>query len=369
MEDAFKSYIMKRLARQVGLSKALRERDKAENLQWLKSDERILLMRHSLKSPDFYREFLDWLSLNFPGIRSHFELSTIDNGQKPDPAGYRLFVPWLQDPIQQWSMSTYDRACALAEAFKKQGVPVINTPRCLEHSAKSITANVARALGIHAARMIPLSAGGSLDSAIEELGLPLILRSDWGHGGKIFLVDRPGEISGRTVSEIDHPITIEYIDTRGPDGLFRKYRYLAAGDRGINVHLIASEYWKVRGDCKVTNDALGDEEFLFITAPNPHTAIFHRLQTELGFDFVAFDYSYDRQGALVIWEANPYPHIVFGSIEPALRYRLLAIHRSFALMAMFYLTKAKINKQGELETLIAENVHSVAMFSGLMLPA
>ena len=98
-------------------------RDAALNRRWRHPEPGILLVRHARKNPWFYGEFLDWLALNFPQVRSRFELALLDSGRTSAPSGCRLLVPWLQDPIQHWSPRAYDQACGLAERFTAQAFP------------------------------------------------------------------------------------------------------------------------------------------------------------------------------------------------------------------------------------------------------
>ena len=41
--------------------------------------------------------------------------------------------------------------------------------------------------------------------------------------------------------------------------------------------------------------------------PDPNHEVFQRVRRGLGLDFLAIDYSYDRQGKPVIWEINVLP--------------------------------------------------------------
>ena len=49
---------------------------------------------------------------------------------------------------------------------------------------------------------------------------------------------------------------------------------------------------------------------------------------------MAFDYSYDHTGRLVVWEGNPFPHIQFGSHHR--QYRWPAVERGLAAMTRLY---------------------------------
>jgi hypothetical protein len=265
-------------------------RDALLNRRWRHAEPGILVVRHAAKTPWFYREFLDWMALNFPEVRSRFTLSMLDG--IGDPSRFQLLVPWLQDPVQHWSPPAYDQACALADRFGARGVPVINPPAALTNAAKSHTLATARSLGIRAARTAPAAGLDDLPRAASDLGFPFIIRPDWGHGQQGVRVAGQADLracDSARLAAMETPLAIQFIDTTGPDGLYRKYRYLAAGDQGVNVHLLVSAHWEVRGDCKIMDRATMAEELAFITAPNPHAHVFDRLRRALELDLVAFD--------------------------------------------------------------------------------
>lgn len=329
--------------------------DAALNRRWRNGQPDILLLRHPQKGPWFYRQFLDWLGANFPQVRRRFELALLGQGDAIDPSRYRLLVPWLQDPVQAWSMKGYAQACWLAARFEAQDLPVVNKPAALANSAKSTMLDTTRALGIRAARNIPIGCVADLHRAAGELGYPFIVRPDQGHGLKGLRIECHADIdriSERALLAIGKPVAIEFIDTVSADGLFRKFRYLAAGDKGVSVHLIASRHWEVRGDSKVLTAALAAEERDFISRHNRDAPTFDALGRALDFDFAAFDYAYDPAGNLVVWEANPYPAIVFGRESEALRFRAVAVHRCFAAMAALYLSRAGLDVPTELAALV-----------------
>lgn len=331
--------------------------DAALNRRWRNGQPDILLVRHPQKGPWFYRQFLDWLGANFPQVRQRFELALLGQGDAIDPSRYRLLVPWLQDPVQAWSMKAYAQACSLTARFEVLGLPVVNKPATLANSAKSTMLETTRALGIKAARNFPIGCVADLHRAAGELGYPFIVRPDQGHGLKGLRIERRGDIDGiseRALTAIGKPVAIEFIDTVSADGLFRKFRYLAAGDTGVSVHLIASRHWEVRGDSKVMTEALASEEQDFISRHNRDAPPFDALRRALEFDFAAFDYAYDPGGNLVVWEANPYPSIVFGRESEALRYRSVAVHRSFAAMTALYLSRAGLDVPSELAALVSD---------------
>ncbi len=51
------------------------------------------------------------------------------------------------------------------------------------------------------------------------------------------------------------------------------------------------------------------EELRFVGAPCAEHDILDAARRELEFDIAAFDYSFDANGEIVVWEANPFPDL------------------------------------------------------------
>jgi hypothetical protein len=131
----------------------------------------------------------------------------------------------------------------------------------------------------------------------------------------------------------------EYVDVRSADGWYRKCRYFMAGSRGSPRHLIVSPNWEVRPANRVRTKATREEELAFVTAACPHHALFDAARLALEFEIAAFDYSYDANGGLVVWEVNPYPDISRPPGEVG-DYLAPAVERSYAILADFYAERA-----------------------------
>jgi hypothetical protein len=67
----------------------------------------------------------------------------------------------------------------------------------------------------------------------------------------------------------------------------------------------------------------------------------------LGLELVAFDYGVTAAGELIIWEANPFPHIKFSSNK--LAYRNAALHRTMHAILHLYLTTAGLTVPSQIE--------------------
>ncbi len=99
-----------------------------------------------------------------------------------------------------------------------------------------------------------------------------------------------------------------------------------------------SAEWITRGENRVITPETRDEELRYITQPDPNHDALQRARRALGLDLVAFDYGYTPDGRMIVWEANPFPTIVFGTRR--LIYRNPAIHRTLLAIVRMYLAAA-----------------------------
>jgi len=335
-------------------SKPLAEhlRDARHNLTSASVTPRVMLVRHPTNRVRFYQVFLDWVSLNFPECLVHFELRLLPCTVRQG-AGVALCVPWLQDPVEDWSQATYRHADALEATCNTHGVSTINPVDRLVNASKiEGTRRIAQA-GFRTPRMVLIQDIEAFKRDAGGLTFPICVREDRGHQKPILRVENLRELENLALEGFERPIGVEIVDVSGPDGLYRKYRYIAAGDHGVSHHLQITPHWVTRGEDRIANDATKAEELAYVNAPDPHHARFQAACRALELDFAAFDYGYDRDGNAVVWEANPYPFIRFCSIGGSGEYRHAPMHRTMAAMLAFYLERAGIRSPDTLDTILA----------------
>jgi hypothetical protein len=286
----------------------------------------------------FYDVVLDWLAEGHPAERARFKLHALPT-RVGDWSRYRVHVPWLQDPVQSWSLRAFDRANRLAAECDARGIPVVNRVDRLLNASRSLAADAIAGVGFRTATVRRVAAGSELLRSAHEVPLPLLVREDWGHGGPIVRIDTEAELSAFDLRRFQRPVVMELIDSVCDDGIYRKYRYVVAGEAGVRQSMHSSRDWIVRGnDQSVATDEICDEEIAFIEAREPAHKRFVAAREALGLDFVAFDYSYLPDGEIVVWEANPYPmlHLLTGRRA----YRAAPTKRVFAAMTALYLERA-----------------------------
>ncbi|NQT16885.1 MAG: hypothetical protein HQ582_29275 [Planctomycetes bacterium] len=328
-----------------------RLRDARCNRRHRAAQKRFLVVRHSGKQPYRYRYFLDWLAEEFPEVRARFELRLLPCRIR-DWAGYALHVPWLQDPVEEWTPWGYRQSLRVAAECDENGIPIINRVDRLSNSIKSIGARLMRRAGVRTPRIFTIDNVARFREDCGGLELPLLIREDRGHGKPTFLIERASDLDRAPLARFSHPIAVEYVDVQAPDGLYRKYRCMAAGETGVARHLMISNHWETRPKSRVRTDATRDEELEYLNHSDPNRDALQVARRALGLDLVAFDYSYDRLGRLVVWEANPYPDLSFPH-HPAMSYISAYVRRSFAAVARLYLRRAGLPVPGRLDELLA----------------
>ncbi|MEM7284053.1 MAG: hypothetical protein AAF438_20795, partial [Pseudomonadota bacterium] len=218
-----------------------------------------------------------------------------------------LMVPWLQDPLRDLWPQKYVQASRIQARCLAQGAAVINPVERLSISRKSVSLPLLSEAGVRTAKVVRVDPRQP-ERLLDDLTFPFILRDDIVHGCPTQLINQAADLREVNWSSWSSPIALEFIDTRSPDGFFRKYRYCLFGENGHNRHLIISNEWYVHADQRDFAEAHLAEEADFCHAEkNAHHDAFNQMRLALGLDCVAFDYGFDNQGQLVVWEPNPFP--------------------------------------------------------------
>jgi hypothetical protein len=205
------------------------------------------------------------------------------------------------------------RTGRVAMAARLKGIPDIVTSRIAEWSRESLSSPAA-------------------PSTLAEAGFawPLLLRSPGFHAGAHFVkVDEP-RLLGRAVENLpgDRLLVLQFLDTRGEDGKFRKYRVMTVGRGLYPLHVAVSSNWKVH---YFTAEMAGrpehraeDESFLLdmpgVLGPKAMQAL-ARVRDAMALDYGGIDFALDARGNLVIFEANAAMAVVDPGGHERWRYR------------------------------------------------
>lgn len=101
---------------------------------------------------------------------------------------------------------------------------------------------------------------------------------------------------------------VEFLDTRGPDGLYRRYAATVVGGRVIADHVTFARDWEGKGPPLAEPPLLAEERAYQLE--NPHATRLRELFRLARIDYGRVDYGV-RDGALQIWEIDTNPTLLF----------------------------------------------------------
>jgi hypothetical protein len=186
----------------------------------------------------------------------------------------------------------------------------------------------------------------------------LLLRIPGFHMGRHFVrVESRGELAAQVVAlpacanGRDSPQTevlaIEYLDARGVDGHFRKYRVMMVGGRLYPLHLAIAHDWKIHYFSADMRDhaEYRAEEASFLADMNAvlgsaAMAALERLAGTIGLDYGGIDFGLNQQGEILLFEANATMVVEQPDLDPRWDYRRAAVERIHAAVRGLLLSKA-----------------------------
>ncbi|MEA2948036.1 MAG: hypothetical protein QOI40_3366, partial [Alphaproteobacteria bacterium] len=194
----------------------------------------------------------------------------------------------------------------------------------------------------------------SIEDVLAGCAFPIIARPLDSHAGEgLCKLDSAAAVDGylRERSEREFYIA-PFVDYRGPDGLFRKYRIALIDGRPYAVHMAISEHWMIHYlNADMTGSAeKRSEEARFMAAFDEdfavrHAAALRGIAERIDLDYIPFDCGETRDGKLLVFESGtnmvvhcmdpqelfPYkrPQMakVFGAFQAMLRNRMARIDR------------------------------------------
>jgi tetratricopeptide (TPR) repeat protein len=213
------------------------------------------------------------------------------------------------------AISDAERSLPALEAAErliaKTGAAVINRPsRVAQTGRVDVARRLAGIEGVVVPRMAVVKR--------EELGglampFPFLLRSPGFHTGEHFELVPQAEDLAAAAERLpgNELLAIEFLDARGADGATRKYRVLFVDGKAYPLHLARATQWKVH---YYSADLVGEpeaiaEETAFLTGMEQalgmraFTAL-HAIRDVLALDYFGIDFALDRQGRLLVFEAN-----------------------------------------------------------------
>jgi hypothetical protein len=321
-------------------------RDALHNRRCPRAGRRLLVLRQWRNNWNHNDHFLRWVAAHAPEAARLFELRRV-----PGPIGplerYALVVPWLQDPVRERFPRAYASAKAIETACGARGVPTVNPIDHLSNAVKTAASAIIRSTGIRTPTMVRIADPAAF---VREPSLPppFLVRENHHHGAAVVLVRTLDELRAVRFESFAAPVASEFIDTRGADGLYRRYRYVAIGERGFARSLRTSDQWVSRRETRIIDDATLAEDRAYIAGPDPNHERLQAARRALGLDVVAFDYGYDREGGLVVFEPNPLPNFWDPSGgEAYTRYQYPLFDTIYGALLAYYLRRADLAVAGQ----------------------
>jgi tetratricopeptide (TPR) repeat protein len=254
------------------------------------------------------------------------------------------------------------RALELADAvFAQAGGPVVNPPARVRATARA--ANAARLAGLPdvvapRARLIPRATLAAADAgarlAAEGFGWPLLLRAPGFHTGEHFVrIDAATDLAAAADAlPGDDVLALDFADTAAGDGTYRKYRVLSIGGALHPLHLAISREWKVHyfSAAMAESAAFRAQERAFLEdlpgtlGARAHAALL-RIAALLALDYGGIDFALDRDGCVVVFEANATMALVPPGDDPGFSYRRPAFDAALAAAQELLVRRARDGAQ------------------------
>ena len=232
---------------------------------------------------------------------------------------------------------------AVEKALDKTTAPIVNRPSAVRSTGRLENARRLSCIsGLVTPRVAEFSrevlASAEAPQALMEarFAWPLLVRSPGFHTGEHFVkVDAPeGLADGVASLPGDKLLVLQFLDTRGADGFYRKYRTMIVDGRLHPLHLAVSAHWKVhyfssdmadRADHRREDEAFL-EDMPGVLGPRAMQSL-EGIRNLLDLDYGGIDFALDGEGRVVVFEANATMVIVKPADDPRWSYRVAPVER------------------------------------------
>ncbi|HUA18239.1 MAG TPA: tetratricopeptide repeat protein [Bryobacteraceae bacterium] len=268
------------------------------------------------------------------------------------PEFWDLDVPLPPHQLVVNSIGDADLCAAALEAavnlVERSMAPVVNAPAAVLGTGRM--ANARRLAGL-AGVIAPRVAQMSREKLAQAAGLtfPLLLRAPGFHNGRHFVkLESAAELPGAIESLPGNELTaIQFLDARGRDGNFRKYRVMMIAGELYPLHLAISHDWKIH---YVTADMADNaqhraEEARFLenmpeVVGARAMAALRSIQETLALDYAGIDFGLSPAGDVLLFEANATMVIVPPGADERWSYRRNAVECATDAVRRMLLEKA-----------------------------
>jgi glutamate/tyrosine decarboxylase-like PLP-dependent enzyme/glutathione synthase/RimK-type ligase-like ATP-grasp enzyme len=251
-------------------------------------------------------------------------------------------------------------ALAGAEALlARSTAPVINAPAAVMATGRcAIAERLASVPGVVTAKTMTLPreslAAAKAGRALNRHGFrfPLLLRTPGFHGGENLL--RVESAAGFPAALAELPgndlMVMQFLNARGADGKTRKYRVMMIDGSLYPLHAAIAHDWKIHYfSAEMADNAehrAEDAAFLAdmrgVLGPKAMTAL-EGIQQVLGLDYGGIDFGLNRQGEILVFEANAAMAIFAPDADARWEYRRPAVERILQAIRRMLVDRAKWN--------------------------
>ncbi len=258
--------------------------------------------------------------------------------------------------VSESDPSTLARLLPLFAAWPR---PVLNDPAAIARLSRDVVARgLAGLAGIHAPATRRLER-----AALDGLSLerPLLVRPVGTHAGEgLDMIEHDRDLAAylQTTDAAEFFVT-EFVDYRGPDGMFRKYRVVFVDGEPLLCHMAVSRHWMVHYlNAEMTQNAdrraeeaqaMRDFEAGFARR---HQAAFAALNGWMGLDYHQIDCAETQDGRLLVFEVDTAAIVHLMDPPDLFPYKAPQMRRVFNAFAAM-LRRAAATRHGRYDTSMA----------------
>lgn len=237
------------------------------------------------------------------------------------------------------------------EILARTDAPVVNRPESVLATGRLENATRLRALeGVITPQMRQLSRRAGPQIPLEY---PILLRAPGFHTGRFFVkVERADDLApaleslpGETV------LAIEYLDGRGADGKYRKFRAIMVDGTLYPLHLAISPDWKVHyGSAQMNDSAHRAEEERFLSDMPAFLGertmrALRSIVDAMDLEFGGIDFGVDANGNVLLYESNATMTVVMPEQHDTATYRRFPAERIVvAVIKMLARLSARVDR-------------------------
>jgi hypothetical protein len=247
-----------------------------------------------------------------------------------------------------------DRAVTLMD---RTFAPVINAPAAVLGTGRAANARrLGDIPGVVAPHIANFLREALTVDALTSKGFdfPVLLRAPGFHNGRHFVLIEKADQLAAALAELpgDELTAIQFLDSRGADGWYRKYRVMMIGGWLYPLHLAISPNWKIH---YVTADMADNaahraEEAKFLgdmpgVLGSRAMAALAEIQNVLGLDYAGIDFGLNAAGDVLLFEANATMTVLPPDKDRRWDYRRAAIQRVEDAVRKMLIDKAQQHRR------------------------